>query len=306
MKNVLWIIILFMITSYSCKEQVTDLKGYYFNQPSPGDSAVVFAPGIFSLTDRLESNIVFSPDGKECYFGVLEIEDNKASYKIYYSKYEKNKWMEQIEAPFSINNDVSDPYLSADGKRLYFSKNGNIWMVERTFEGWSEPQILPLPINSDYREASYTETTDSIVYLASKRPDGFGGYDLWRICRSGSDQFLKAENFGPNMNSSAFDVSPFIAPDGSYLIFGSERNGRRGAAHLYISFNKGKGDWTTPVNMNSSGAKVNNKTAHHSGASLSPDGKYLFFRRHETMMDMDVYWVSANIIDILREKALNN
>ena len=145
-----------------------------------------------------------------------------------------SQWTVQQEAPFSKDNDVSDPFLSGDGKRLYFAKSGNIWMVERTLEGWSEPQVLPSPINSDSRDGSYTESADGVVYISSKRPDGFGGYDLWRI-QPKSNQSLQAENPGSIINSIAFDVSPLIAPDGSYLIFGSERDGRRGKAHLYLS-----------------------------------------------------------------------
>jgi hypothetical protein len=281
-------------------EKAKGLKEYYFNQPSPGDSAVIFSPGIFSLHDRLESNITFSPDDKEYYFGVIEIKDNKSTNKIYYTKYVNNKWTEQTEAAFSVNNNFGDPIMSVDGKKLYFSKDGDLWMVERTLEGWGEPEILPAPINSDFQDDSYSETTDGDVYISSKRPDGFGGIDIWRI-NNLPDKSLQAENLGPIINSKYLDYSPFIAPDGSYLIFGSYRGGADGL--LYISFNKGNNEWTTPINMNSAGAKVNNSTAHHSNPSLSPDGKHLFFRRHANMMEMDVYWVSASIIESLRNKA---
>lgn len=282
-------------------QDFTNLKEYYFNQPLPGDSAIIFAPGIFSLPDRLESNIAFSQDGKECYFGVLEIKDRKVSYKIYQSKYENNKWTEQIEAPFSTNNNFSDPVFSADGKKLYVNKEGDIWMIDRTIEGWGEAQLLLSPINSASSENSYSETADGVAYVSSRRPEGFGGIDNWRINRL-ADQSLQAENLGPILNSSYFDYSPFIAPDGSYLIFGSYRARRDGL--LYISFNIGNDEWTTPINMNSCGAKVNNTTAHHSNPSLSPDEKYLFFRRHEADTIMDVYWVSTNILKKLKEKAM--
>lgn len=269
----------------------------YFGQKPPKDSAMIFAPGIFSLPERLESNIVFSKDGKECYFGVLEIKNNKVFYKIYYTKYLNNKWLEQTETPFSVNNNICDPFLSADEKRLYFEKNGDIWMVKRTAEGWGEQERLPSPINSDSYDFSYMETTDSVVYISSKRPGGFGGADIWKI-----DKSLKAENLGDKFNTKLFDYSPFIAPDGSYFIFGSYRKGKHGQADLFISFRKENDEWTDPVNMNYAGAKINNNTAHHSNPSLSPDGKFLFFRRHETMMDMDVYWVSTAVISRLKEK----
>ena len=285
----------------SQEDDFTIQKGYYYDQALPGDSAVMFAPEKFSFSDRLESNITFSPDGNECYFGLLEIKDNKASYKIYQSKYVNNKWTEQTEAPFSINNNFGDPIFSADGKKLYLNKKGDIWMVERIIDGWEKPIKLPAPINSDASEGSISESSDGVAYISSRRPDGFGGIDNYRINRL-KDQSLQAENLGPVMNSKYFDYSPFIAPDGSYFIFGSYRARRDGL--LYISFNKGNNEWTTPINMNSCGAKVNNATAHHSNPSLSPDGKFLFFRRHANMMEMDVYWVSTNIIKKLKEKAL--
>ena len=283
------------------KENVIGDKGYYYNQTPPGDSAVIFAPGIFSLPDRLESNIALSTDGKECYFGVLEIKDRKVSYKIYQSKFANNKWTEQTEAPFSLNNNIGDPILSADGKKLYFNKEGDIWMIERSSEKWGIPKKLPSPINSNAYEGYITESADGVIYISSKRPEGFGGIDNWRINRL-PDQSLQEENLGPIFNTSLFDYSPFIAPDGSYLIFGSYRARRDGL--LYISFNKGNDEWTTPINMNSCGAKVNNTTAHHSNPSLSPDGKFLFFRRHEADTVMNVYWVSTGILKKLKEKAM--
>jgi Tol biopolymer transport system component len=280
---------------------LNESKDAYFGQNPPGDSAVIFAPGIFSLPNRLESNIVFTPDGKECYFGVLEIMDRKYACKIYQSTFANNKWTEQTEAPFSVNQNISDPVLSADGKKLYFNKEGDIWMVERTSGKWGALQKLPAPINSDDNEGSITESADRDIVISSRRPGGFGGIDIWGINRL-ADQSLQAENFGPTINSMSFDYSPFLAPDGSYLIFGSYRARRDGL--LYISFNEGDNIWTTPINMNSCGAKVNNTTAHHSNPSLSPDGKYLFFRRHEADTVMDVYWVSTEIIKKLKKKAL--
>ncbi|NPD46630.1 MBL fold metallo-hydrolase [Lentimicrobium sp. S6] len=282
-------------------DEKSTLGEYYFNQPPPGDSAVVFAPGIISLSNRLESNIVFNPDGKECYFGVLEIKDRQVSYKIYQSIFDNNKWTEQTEAPFSLNQNISDPLLSADGQKLYFNKEGDIWMINRISDGWSAAEKLPAPINSDAYEGNITESADGVIYISSRRPEGFGGIDNWRINRL-PDQSLQAENLGLLMNSLYFDYSPFIAPDGSYLIFGSYRALRDGL--LYISFNEGDDNWTIPINMNRCGAKVNNATAHHSNPSLSPDGKYLFFRRHEADTVMDVYWVSAEILKPLKEKAL--
>lgn len=280
--------------------KISTLGEYYFNQPPPGDSAVIFAPGIISLPNRLESNIAFTPDGKECYLGLLEVRDRKVFNKINQSKYVNNKWTEQTEAPFSVDNNIGDPVPSADGQKLYFNKESDIWMLKRKPEEWSAPIKLPSPINSNASEGSISESDNGDVYISSRRSGGFGGIDIWRI-NPLADQSLQAENLGLMMNSTYFDYSPFIAPDGSYLIFGSYRARRDGL--LYISFNEGDDVWTTPINMNSCGAQVNNTTAHHSNPSLSPDGKYLFFRRHESDTIMDIYWVSTRILEKLKQKA---
>ena len=298
----LFLTVIMCISCTQSEKNIFEIKDAYFGQKPPGLSPDIFAPGILSHPDRLESKVVFSHDGSECYFGVVEIKDNRASNKIYYTQYVNNRWTEQVETPFS----GSSPFVSAKGKKLYFARDGDIWMVKRTLNGWGEPQLLPAPINSTARETSYTETSNGVAYVSSNRSGGIGkGYDIWRVATL-TNQSLQAENLGPIVNSSSFDVSPLIAPDGSYLIFGSERNGRRGEAHLYICFSKGNGEWTSPINMNSSGDIVNNETAHHSGPSLSPDGKYLFFKRHESMYVMDIYWINIGVIEKIKERAFQD
>jgi hypothetical protein len=274
----------------------------YFGEIFPGDSAVIFAPEIISQTGRLEAKITFSPDGNECYFEVVGLIP-ALNYKIYYTICVNNLWSDQVEASFSIDNNVGSPVFSLNGEKLYFTSFNNdftrsdIWMVERTSEGLGEPQLLPAPINSDSMELGYSETADSIIYIDSWRPGGSGGPDIWCIRHSSS----QAENLGPIVNSTAYDSDPCIAPDGSYLIFSSERYYSVGGNLLCISFNKGNNEWTAPVNMNSGGAKINNNVAHHMNPSLSPDGKFLFFARHSVDTIMDIYWVSTHIIAGLKK-----
>jgi hypothetical protein len=110
-------------------------------------------------------------------------------------------------------------------------------------------------------------------------------------------------NLGPIVNSTSVQVEPFIAPDGSYLIFTTAHSGDNYYG-LYISFNKGNSGWTVPINMNKSGANIN--ILNQGGLSLSPDGNYLFFCRGDnpaTGEFWDVYWVSTHILVGLRKYA---
>jgi Tol biopolymer transport system component len=306
MKRELLIIILMLITKSSFGQQFTDVYGDYFGQTPPGDTAVIFAPGIISRTDRAELKIAFSSDGNECYF----YSDGPNGVGIYYTKRVNNKWTEQAIAPFSLNHITTDPFFSADGKKLYFTYNtsdwsgGDIWFVERTKEGWSEPQKLPSPVNLNAKDWSYSETAYGTAYIQSNRTNG--NWDIWQIQRL-SDQSIKAEDLGSVVNSPQMDLSPCIAPDGSYLIFSSDRPGGISIQDLYICFNKGGNEWTAPVNMEITGAKINIAGYNQSCPSLSPDGKYMFFCNHSHSRDkIDIYWVSTKVIEDIKKAVFNS
>jgi hypothetical protein len=68
----LLVITTLIITSSSLCAQVVPPDSLYWGQTPPGDSAIVFAPGVISLSDRRETKIVFSQDGLECLISVGE------------------------------------------------------------------------------------------------------------------------------------------------------------------------------------------------------------------------------------------
>ena len=73
------------------------------------------------------------------------------------------------------------------------------------------------------------------------------------------------------MNASA----PFIAPDGSYLIFSAKPPGPGVDWDLFMSKRLAGGGWSPPQKLS---GKVNTGDMEIS-PSVSPDGKYLFFGR---------------------------
>jgi Tol biopolymer transport system component len=70
----------------------------------------------------------------------------------------------------------------------------------------------------------------------------------------------------------------------------------KGKGDLYISFRFADGSWSRAFN-----AAVLNTSEADWCATVSPDGKYLFFTRNGTG-NGDIYWVDAKIIDELRPK----
>jgi OOP family OmpA-OmpF porin len=96
-------------------------------------------------------------------------------------KGEDGKWGEFISMGSKINTSGFEitPFLSKDGKTLYFSSNGHkgfgdadIYRAERLDEGWtnwSEPENLGRPINSKGFDAAYFEHDNGTVLFISNR-----------------------------------------------------------------------------------------------------------------------------------------
>lgn len=302
MKKIVCSIVLFLLLSITGFSQDIPTDSLYLGQTPPGDTPVIFASGKISLSNRMESKIVFSPNGKECYFSTYKLQNNTWNYINYYARYINDAWTEFEQLSFEGNQNLEIAGLSADGKKFYFNlsdiNGGDILMSERSDSGWSNPQALPAPINSNYTDVWYSETVDSVKYISSDRPGNI--CDFWRVYQL-PDQSFKAENLGFSINASGWHYDPCIAPDESYLIY-VKADGT--AAKLYICFNKGNGTWTEPIDMNKSGAGINDENQDR--PILSPDGKYLFFNRHSGYPytnKADIFWVNTSIIEKLKKIA---
>ncbi len=100
------------------------------------------------------------------------------------------------------------------------------------------------------------------------------------------------------VNSGKMTAHPFIAPDESYLIWDSEREGGYGDSDLYISFRQPDESWGPAINM---GEGVNSPK-WDAYASVTSDGKYILFNRgiDDKNDNVDIYWVDAKVIETLR------
>jgi ankyrin repeat protein len=265
------------------------LEGEYLGQQKPGLTPELFAPGVVS-TEKSELNSVFTPDGKEFYFTI--------KCKIMVMKQENNRWIKPEVTSFSGEYCDVDLFISPDGKKLYYCSNRplegkeeskkdfDIWVVERIKDGWSAPQNLGNPINSTEDEFYPSVTRDGTMYFQSQRPDSKGSKDIYRS-KPVNGKYEKVENVGDVINSEFFEGDVLISPDEGFMIFSVERPGGFGRGDLYLSSRDKNDNWTTPENM---GNEIN--TEHHENCPiLSPDGKFLFFTRHN-----DIFWVDAGII----------
>ncbi len=277
------------------------LKGPYFGQKPPGMTPEVFAPGIIS-TEATEGCSYFSKDGLLFLFGRAGSVQNG----ILIMEQKEGVWSNPRLAPFSAGEHDWDFTLAPDGKTVFVAsgrpikqggaplRDHQIWVSQRTDEGWSEPRLLPYPVNSGQHDSYPSVTEDGTLYFFSRRSGGLGRGDIYRS-RQTTAQYTEVENLGEPINTQYHEVDPFIAPDESYLIFCSSRPGGYGKEDFYIVFRKKDASWTNPVNM---GGKVNSPHQEYI-PSVSPDGRYFFFTSNKSG-NREIYWMDAKIIEGLK------
>jgi hypothetical protein len=91
-------------------------------------------------------------------------------------------------------------------------------------------------------------------YMASNRPGGLGGIDIWVSTRASDDDAWGAPvNVGAPINSASNDFCPTIARDGHLFYFVSNRPGGCGGDDIYTSRLRSQG-WDAPENL---GCQVN-------------------------------------------------
>jgi len=277
------------------------LDGPYVGQKPPGLEAAIFAPGVVS-TEKDELNSVFAPDGREFYFAVST---GRMQWKFMVMKQGREGWSRPQEASFSGRWSDVDLFISPDGRKLYFSSNRppsgqgeakkdfDVWVAERSGDGWSEPVNLGAPVNSDTDEFYPAVDEKRTLYFQSQRDDNRGARDIY-FAEIEEGRYGEVKNVGDGVNGPDFESDAYIAPDGGFLIFSSSRPGGLGRGDLYISFLR-NGSWTPALNMGS----AINTPQHENCPMLSPDGRFLFFTRKG-----DIYWLDAAIIKEMKRKAL--
>lgn len=266
----------------------------YFGADAPTETATIFAPGIVSRVDRFEARIAFSRDLRECY--LTETDATFSRPRLLWAQRGATGWTEFSAVPFGVKFKVChEPFVSDDNQHLYFTADGDeavpsnrrdFWVVERQASGWGEPSRLPEPINSSAVEFFLSQSSDGTVVFASNRPGGLGDFDLYSVEKS-ADGILSAVNFGPSVNTPGPEYDPCLSRDGKFLVFASARAGRRDL-DLYVSFRQNDKTWTTPVALTGDV----NTDANEYAPSLSPDGRCLFFIRHDGKQS-DVYWITT-------------
>jgi outer membrane protein OmpA-like peptidoglycan-associated protein len=118
---------------------------------------------------------------------------NSEDDDLYVSFFEEGRWTRPLDLGETINTKYSEttPFLSADGKTLYFSSDRpggqgsqDIYLTRRlddTWQNWRKPQNLGSPINTEEYDAYYSIAAkgDYAYFMSGK--GSLGKKDIFRL-----------------------------------------------------------------------------------------------------------------------------
>jgi hypothetical protein len=266
------------------QDEAPVLEGPYLGQKPPGSTPEAFAPGIVT-TNYYEYGGAFSPDMKEFYFIRNGGQYERPSCVVFQSRH--NRWQESLISPW-----VGQPFVAPDGRTMHLGSKH----MERTEAGWSEVKELDAPFKG-LPIMRLTASSEGTYFFDEFKADKTGDIRYSRLV-DGEHEEPKLLDEKINGGSS---FHPFIAPDESYLIFDSKREGGYGDSDLYISYRLQDGSWSEAINL---GDRINT-SAWEASASVTPDGEYLFFNRNmnpTSYENVDIFWVDAHVVETLRPR----
>jgi len=245
----------------------------------------LFAPGTISGPQN-DGAPTFLPDGKTLFFErsyahrsvILESQQSGTEWSTPWVAAFSGPWSDQ--QPAVAPNGTYIVYTSSR-RRSASTPNGkavgynHLWRVDRSAAGWSEPVELPNEVNISDLIFKPSIAANGDLYFMSADSVGANGPN-WRLyCAIKTATGYEQARPLPFSDGKSIDVDPFIAPDGSYLIFSS--SGRRapddGHEHLFVVMRNGKG-WGAILPLRYVG---DDWGADDGESQVSSDGQRLYF-----------------------------
>ncbi len=170
-------------------------------------------------------------------------------------------------SPPNTPHGTYEPSITADGKTIYFAQfaapigdpdpnrpgDRDIYVSHLSNGKWSEPSLLPAPINSKYMDTEPMISADGrTLHFMSMRPGGLGSRDIWVVKKKpGSEEWGEVQNMGAPINSPQMDHC-FVSttnPNGQEVAYLATTRPMKGMKGMNIVMFKklANGQWSEPV-----------------------------------------------------------
>lgn len=200
-----------------------------------------------SINSEAEEGMpLISSDGKTMYFFRLYHKENKggklAGPDIWMSKKKDSIWSEATNLGV-FNNKKNNAVIGIrdGGKTLYLfdSYGGTVHGIAFTRfidNKWTKPENIHIKgLSKEGYKGFYMNSTYDVLLITMEGQDSYGEEDIYISLKDKSNQWSQPHNLGATVNSSGFEISPFLSSDKKYLFFSSNGHPGFGDADIFVS-----------------------------------------------------------------------
>lgn len=206
---------------------------------------------------------LLSNDGKKLYFSRALSDLNEGGMyggqDIWISERSNGEWSKATNR-VNINNRDNNVVvgLDKDGKTIYYvdashaRRMNGIYFSQSNGGKMSKPELIPIPgiTNLDFI-GFYVSPDRDVIFISMKASDTIGQEDLYYTVKDATGLWLPPRSLGATVNTTGFEISPFLSADKKRLYFAT--NGRSGLGDADIYYTERVYEswetWSLPVNL---------------------------------------------------------
>ena len=182
--------------------------------------------------DYMDLEPSLCPDGKTIFFTSIRPPSGKGEPEklpdIWMTEKTEDQWGSPVHLGPPVNTGAADieahPFIGPDGA-LYFlrqvEKTRHLVRAARRGGGFDEPQALLLKedLFAEQFSGPCLSPDGRILLMHSRKPGGFGNWDLYVAFKDESGGWSEFKNLGPVINTDKQEAHPSFSPDGRSLFF---------------------------------------------------------------------------------------
>jgi hypothetical protein len=247
---------------------------------------------------------ILSPDGNTLYFIRAFHEANTggkfAGTDIWMSKKDdQGQWMKASRIDHVWNNKRSNAVvgINAEENVVYllngYNNKDGIAFSKFLSGQWGQAEFIPIHgINRDDFVGFYVNPQFDVILISMKGKDTLGEEDLYISLKNSAGSWSEPRNLGPTINTSGFEISPFLSADKKRLFFSSNGHSGFGDADIYYCdrlFDSWE-TWSVPKNL---GDKIN--SPYFDAYLVINENEVAFVSNKENKRSADIYTTHVSI-----------
>lgn len=220
---------------------------------------------------------------------------------IYIAERKKNIWETAIFWPGNSVENEQVAGISVNDENLFIYSNGDYSThdlsmakvkkrdLERTKKDFPAEKIN----TRDFEHGATMNAEGNLIYFASDRPGGYGGFDIYTIKKDENDKWGEVENAGAAINTEFDEKFPNLSKTGTSLYFSSTGHGGIGGYDLFEAvYNPAENNWGI---IKSLGIPINTPYDEMS-ISWEEEGRigYIATNRKEGFGKLDIYRITIS------------